>query len=293
MKVFKPFTDWFESVFRRHLRPCPISGARGRKLQILGSVAVNQCLEFSRKNFNLVYSQKADVIYLDPLPEIQDFADMYSAPQFTDAEYTDPERIKSMKTYYTDCVERHFPIGNFEYSKARPFRLLEIGAGMAWVSKALKSVIPESCWTQAQDISPECVDRCDWVDEYFLGTVDELSQKQPPLFQAISLTHVIEHLPDPIGTLKVLAGLLEKEGVILITAPFRPKNWTPKSGLQPWLAYSYLHVPAHITYFSETALGMAAESAGLRLSFWDGTQDDHQAFEAVLSSIAVTTSNNN
>ena len=51
----------------------------------------------------------------------------------------------------------------------------------------------------------------------------------------------------------------------------------------PWLDYSYLHVPAHITYFSETSLQMAASQAGLSLAYWDETQDKHQAFEAVLS----------
>jgi hypothetical protein len=121
------------------------------------------------------------------------------------------------------------------------------------------------------------------VDDYFVGPVEAFSEQTGERFHAISLTHVIEHLPDPVGTLKILSGLLEPGGLIFVTAPSRPKNWSPEQGLGPWLNYSYLHVPAHITYFSETSLQMAAQKAGLRLSFWDGSHDNGQAFEAILS----------
>ena len=259
------------------LRACPFSGASGNSLQSLGSVAVTQPGSFSSDEFRLVYCRKADVVYLDPIPIEQDFETMYSMGQFGSSEYVDPERVDLMMEYYSGCINRHFKLCQFDQ-----FRLLEVGAGMAWVSKALKSIKPESL-TQGQDISPECVDVCEWVDHYFLGTVEEFSRQSQVRFQAISLTHVIEHLPDPVGTLKVLATMLDRDGVMLVTAPWRPKGWSPDQGLELWLDYSYLHVPAHITYFSETSLQMAARQAGLSLAFWDASMDDHQAFEAVLS----------
>ena len=259
------------------LRPCPFSGADGDALRSLGPVAITQPGEFSSSDFSLVYCENSDLVYLNPLPQAKDFEVMYSAGQFDSDEYVDPQRIESMMQYYGGCIKNHFNL-----QQTGPFRLLEVGAGMAWVSRALKGIEPSSV-TRAQDISPECKDVCDWVDDYFVGPVEAFSEQTRERFHAISLTHVIEHLPDPVSTLKILSGLLEPDGLIFVTAPGRPKDWSPEQGLGPWLDYSYLHVPAHITYFSETSLQMAAQKAGLRLTFWDGNHDDGQAFEAILS----------
>lgn len=272
------------SLFQPRMRKCPVSGVSGLRLQNLGAVAVTQQVSLSRDTFNLVYSAKADLVYLDPLPEEQDFELMYSAVQFDSDEYSDPARIESMMDYYSKCIERHFQLDLHQSQSSEPFKMLEVGAGMSWVSRALKSIEPEAR-TQAQDISPECLEKCEWVDDYFHGTIEALNQQKPTSYNAISLTHVIEHVPDPVKTLKTLASMLAINGVILLTAPSRPKGWMPESGLQLWLDYSYLHVPAHITYFSETALRMAAEKAGLVLKHWDGSHDDHQAFEATLVKI--------
>jgi SAM-dependent methyltransferase len=259
------------------IRPCPFSGASGEALQLLGPVGVTQGGEFSSNNFSLVYCEKSDLVFLNPLPTDKDFEVMYSAEQFSSEEYVDPGRIESMMQYYGGCINHHF---NLE--RADTFRLLEVGAGMAWVSRALKGIRADAL-TRAQDISRECKNKCAWVDEYFVGSVEDFCYATSERFNAISLTHVIEHLPDPVRTLKTLTGVLAPGGVIFVTAPGRPRNWQPSQGLAPWLAYSYLHVPAHITYFSETSLQMAAQMAGLRLTFWDGSHDNGQAFEAVLS----------
>ena len=259
------------------IRPCPFSGAKGEALQHLGPVSATQSGDFSSSNFSLIYCAESDLVYLNPLPKEGDFAAMYSAGQFDSAEYVDPQRIESMMEYYGGCIDHHFNL-----QQTGPFRLLEVGAGMAWVSRALKSISPGSI-TRAQDISSECKDACEWVDDYFVGTVEQFSTKSQERFHAISLTHVIEHLPDPVSTLKTLAGMLEPDGLIFVTAPGRPKDWLPQLGLAPWLDYSYLHVPAHITYFSEKSLQLAAHVAGLKLTYWDGSHDDGQAFEAILS----------
>ncbi len=274
---FKKMADDISNSFNPELRPCPVSGSRGKALQCLGPVAVTQGGAYSSSNFNLVYCEKADVVYLDPLPDARDFEVMYGAGQFASAEYTDPHRVESMLQYYGSCIERHFNLRQGER-----FRLLEVGAGLSWVSRAMKNINQDST-TFAQDISAECKDVCAWVDEYFVGSLEDFCAQHPERYDAISMTHVIEHVPDPLDTLKILAGMLAPDGVIFVTAPARPTGWLPEQGLEPWLNYAYLHVPAHITYFSETSLRLAAEQAGLSLRYWDGSHESGQAFESVLS----------
>lgn len=66
-------------------------------------------------------------------------------------------------------------------------------------------------------------------------------------FQLASMTHVIEHLTDPKDMLHRIAKRLVPGGKLFITAPFRPIKWRPGDGIKPWLNYSYLHVPAHVS----------------------------------------------
>jgi hypothetical protein len=83
--------------------------------------------------------------------------------------------------------------------------------------------------------------------------------------------------------LKYLAALLTPKGKVFITAPFRPSGWKPADGIAPWLKYSYLHVPAYITYFSNQWFRQRASAFGLSVIAWDETHEDGQAFELVIS----------
>ena len=129
-------------------------------------------------------------------------------------------------------------------------------------------------------MSNECAQSCAWVDRYFVGPMEALPDSGP--YQLISLTHVIEHLADPAAMLRRLRDLLAPNGKLFITAPFRPSKWKPADGIAPWLKYSYLHVPAHITYFSRRWFEQHAPACGLAVVSWDDKHEDGQAFELVL-----------
>jgi hypothetical protein len=101
-------------------------------------------------------------------------------------------------------------------------------------------------------------------------------------FTLISLTHVIEHLADPKSMLMHLETRTSIGGSIYILAPFRPPLWSPRDGLRPWLTYSYLHVPAHISYLSEKWFKIFIADTNFDLVHWDNSLDGFQVFEAVL-----------
>jgi ubiquinone/menaquinone biosynthesis C-methylase UbiE len=157
--------------------------------------------------------------------------------------------------------------------------VLEVGAGLAWVSRVCKTANPH-VRTVAQDVSNECAHACRWVDEYFVGPVESLPKEA--VFSLVSMTHVVEHLLDPQATLNALASRVLPNGHVYITAPFRPALWRPRMGIGPWLGYSYLHVPAHIAYLSRRWLAKCATDCGFELVHWDNSHDGYQVFEAVL-----------
>lgn len=259
-------------------RPCPIAGVAGTESRWVGPVFPTHSASFSVDEFHLIYSESADIVYLSPLPNADDLRLLYEdSGQFSSQEYVDQDRIRSMDEYYSQCAERYFPaLRNDE------FRLLEVGAGMAWVSKSVKNLNP-AAHADAQDVSGECQHQAPWVDNYHVEALEPFLAARPACYDAISLTHVIEHLPDPADAIGRLCAALKPGGALFLTGPYRPRNWNPGDGLEAWLDYSYLHVPAHITYLSERALRLVARSIGAELAHWDQTADGGEAFECVLT----------
>jgi SAM-dependent methyltransferase len=247
--------------------------AAGDSLTALGDVPMTQP-GLHDAHYRLLHCRACDTVRLDPAPDADTLRRMYEgAQQFTEDAYTDPARVESMLAYYGDCVQQ---LGLMPANGES----LEVGAGRAWLSRVLKGR-SGTVHTVAQDVSGECAPHCPWVDEYVVGPVAALARE--PRFGLVSLTHVIEHVTDPDALLAELAARLAPGGRIFLTAPARPRGWTPAQGLEPWLRYSYLHVPAHVSYLSRRWLEQSAARHGLRLAHWDDTHDDDQVFEAVLA----------
>lgn len=251
---------------------CRLCGARAATT--IGSVAPTHPGDFARKNYTLRECARCEVVYLHPLPDASDLKLLYEdSVQFSSDHYTDPEQVRKILDYYGSELE------SLQLLPQGRCRLLEVGAGLAWVSRAAKLRNFE-VHTVAQDVSGECATSCPWVDRYFVGTLDKLTDRDP--FQLVSLTHVIEHLADPAAVLAQIAALLAPGGNVFMTAPFRPIGWKPSGDIAAWRDYSYLHVPAHITYFSRGWFAKQADKLGLEITHWNAEHEEGQAFAVVL-----------
>jgi SAM-dependent methyltransferase len=261
------------SLFNLLMKYCRACGRRSR-LQRLGKVKATHPGRFHTSRFGLVHCPACDVVYLDPPPSPSDLSILYcDSDQFTDDHYTAPDQVAKILEYYSHALRTlHLLPGDNT-------RVLEIGAGFAWVSRACKDIDPSSR-TTAQDVTDECARKCPWVDHYHVGLLDEMPESE--LYDVASMTHVIEHLVDPAAMLRSISARLRSGGKLFVTAPFRPPGWTPRLGIEPWLSYQYLHVPAHVTYLTRNWFDEVAPRASMRLIHWDARHDKGQAFEAVL-----------
>jgi len=253
---------------------CRACGRRSHRLNPLGVATPTHPGPFHTQRFELVHCARCDVVYLDPPPSPEDLRVLYEeSEQFSDAHYTEPERVAQILAYYGEAVR------NLDLLPQPGERVLEVGAGLAWVARACKDMQPDVV-TVAQDVSAECAQACTWVDHYHVGALDTLPRDAA--FKLASMTHVIEHLVDPAAMLGEIASRLVPGGKLFVTAPYRPSGWRPGQGLDAWTSYSYLHVPAHVTYFSKKWFDQVAPRHGLRVVHWDASHEDGQAFELVL-----------
>jgi SAM-dependent methyltransferase len=92
------------------------------------------------------------------------------------------------------------------------------------------------------------------------GTLEQ--QKYPPkFFDVITLNHVFEHLPDPLGTLAELKRILKSDGRIIVAVP-------NAHSLARWLFGKYwssLEIPRHLFIPNPIVMQRCARATGLRI----------------------------
>jgi SAM-dependent methyltransferase len=267
------------------IRACPVCGAKGADATWIGRLDGTTAAKLSQQEYDLVQCGDCSLIYISPEPTAADLTTMYvHSAQFADPTYTDAARVAAINNYMSSCLTSMLQ----RQGKAAdaPIKLLEVGAGLAWMSRAAKG-LQSGTRTIAQDVSPEAIERCTWVDRYVQGEVSDLKLKSEGPYDVISLTHVIEHLTHPVEAIKRCRELLTTNGIIFITAPHRPVGWREYTrNILPWKQSSYNHVPAHIQYFSEKSMRRLADNTGCTLTVWDASHEQGQAFEAWLTRAA-------
>jgi SAM-dependent methyltransferase len=80
-------------------------------------------------------------------------------------------------------------------------------------------------------------------------------------FDAITMWHVLEHLPEPLAALERAAELLAPGGRLVVSVP-NNDSWQARLGGDDWL---HLDIPRHIYHFTPGSLSQLVERAGFRV----------------------------
>jgi len=134
-------------------------------------------------------------------------------------------------------------------------RLADFGCGLGFLVSAARGMGIDAL---GFDINPESLRQATANFGPFFFPAGDLEQHGP--FDAITMTDVIEHVPDPIGVVARLADTLAPNGVLLIACP-RADSTTAKVTRGRWAQIK----DEHLTYPSRRGLELIAEAAGLRV----------------------------
>lgn len=143
----------------------------------------------------------------------------------------------------------------------REGRLLDVGCGNGEFLLTMSKL----GW-QVKGIEPDTVSACLARKaglEIYQGAVESVPLEHNS-FDAITMNHVIEHLPDPIGAIKKLIKALRPGGLFVSISP------NPWSNLAYWFggAWRGLEPPRHFVLFSPRAMTDLAERCGLESEIW-------------------------
>lgn len=135
-------------------------------------------------------------------------------------------------------------------------RLLDVGCGSGdWLES-----MSELGWNVSGvdfDANAVCVGRQRGLEVY-CGSVEDQHFPEDT-FDAVTLNHVIEHLPEPIETLRECARVLRRGGKLVVSTP-NVDSLSHKIYQQDWRG---LEPPRHLHIFSFAALREALARAGM------------------------------
>ena len=139
-----------------------------------------------------------------------------------------------------------------------PGRLLEIGCGSG---ERLAHFAAKGWSVQGQDVDAKAVAhaRASTGLPVHLGPIESLPASAGP-FDAVVMSHVIEHVPDPVALLRQAGALMAAGGVLVAVTP-NIESVGHRRFSADWRG---LEPPRHLHLFSPGTLQSAAQTAGLR-----------------------------
>lgn len=91
-----------------------------------------------------------------------------------------------------------------------------------------------------------------------VGLFDD-SIYEPEYFDYVTMDQVIEHVADPVSTLRGMARILKSGGTAILSTP-NAGGWGAKTFGRRWINW---HAPYHVQFFSRNSMQIAAKRAGL------------------------------
>ena len=204
----------------------------------------------SRENFDLLYDDVLEMYYTHPQPNTQKLPHYYKSENYIS--HTDSNK-KLLDRIYQEV--KKYTIGKkvalLESFETNQNYLLDVGCGTGDFLKTAtlrswKIAGVEPNLLARQIASKKLGDSCLLV----LDIDKLLAAKQPPLFDVITLWHVLEHIPDFNSYIAKLKSLLKKDGYLLVAVP-NYKSYDAKHYQEYWAAYD---VPRHLWHFSQNSI---------------------------------------
>jgi SAM-dependent methyltransferase len=220
------------------LVPCPVCGATD----------VRAC--DPRLRPTMVRCRDCTLLY-QPVVRGEPVAEGYPAQYY--GSWGQPEHARAVKraTFdrYLQALERH----------VSPGRLLDVGCALGYLLEAAAARGWEPYGVELSVAGAQQAAQTVGEGRVFCGAL-EAAPLQTESFQAVTLTDVLEHLPDPVASLRRCRELLAPGGMVLIATP-RVGGFSERVMGRQWFQYK----DEHLQLFTPRALQEALGRAGLQV----------------------------
>lgn len=196
----------------------------------------------SKETFELLHNAELDLVFTHPQPGTEKLPSYYDSPDYIS--HTDSKRSLFEKIYR---IVKNYALRNklkLVNSESEKGIILDIGAGTG----DFLSVLKHDGW-KIIGVEPNDKARAIAISKA-IPFANELLDLENNAFDAITMWHVLEHVPDVEKQILELKRLLKPNGTIFIAVPnFNSFDANYYGGY--WAAFD---VPRHLWHFSKTAI---------------------------------------
>jgi len=202
-----------------------------------------------QNSFKVVQCNLCGFVYVNPRPKLtamKDFYIDYHRNRIGDPHLWKPY-MQKIFTKSATLLQRLYP---------QKGRLLDIGCGYGFF---VEEAIKRGWQAEGIDLSEDCVAFAKKRGQNVtLALPEDIKEKNS--FDAITMFYVLEHLPDPLSTLRTVKKLLKPGGVLLLRVP----HTTPiVKLLKPMkIKNNLFDPPFHLCDFSPDTIGKILKKAG-------------------------------
>jgi len=206
--------------------------------------------------FRLVKCQQCGLIYLNPRPTRQEMG-RYYPPEYEP--YT--QGIEGAKGFLSTLDYRYGVAKRCRMitRRKRPGRILDVGCGVGHFLNGMKQRGWQAFGTEVSARAAAYA-RERFGLKVFVGQLEE-AEFPAAYFDAITLWHVLEHLHDPLATLKEINRLLKNDGFLVFSIP----NWHSVDARLFGKYWVGLDMPRHLFTFPRPALEELLAKAGFKI----------------------------
>lgn len=194
----------------------------------------------SKETFDLLYSKEYDMLITDPQPE--DLHRYYESDDYIS--HTDSKRsLFEMAYYYVKKIALQNKLNLLNNNQAKG-TLLDIGAGTG----DFLTICKNNGWkTIGIEPSQKAKNIALKKDVTFVDSIDQIESNS---IDAVTLWHVLEHIPDLNNQIQQLYRVLKPNGTLIIAVP-NFKSFDAKHYGSFWAAFD---VPIHLWHFSKNTI---------------------------------------
>ena len=224
---------------------------------------MRETILFAKRGLNVVRCNNCGLVFVNPRLSHEDIIRLYDESYFKGAGFDgnvryemdrkivvkgEPAALKPEKETILDLVEKFIPKGNMLDMGCGFGAMLKIAGTRGWKGYGIEvsDYAAEVAISGGLDVKRKDLEKGDFPDDYF---------------SAVLMCDVIEHLENPVRTLKIIHNMMREESILFIStgdissinARFHGKNW------------KYIMPEGHLYYFSGKTMFKALEAAGFRV----------------------------
>jgi CMP-N,N'-diacetyllegionaminic acid synthase len=226
-------------------RPCPTCGS------------ADAALELEKDHMRIVRCTACDLVYVSPTFDEAHYKTVYRSAEYQEIvrdlgisshEY----RVQRFGRERVEIMARHL-------SAARP-RMLDVGCSTGFVVEAAC----ERGWDAAGlDLNPSAIEYGQSRGLDLRNVALEDADFEPASFDAVCLFDVLEHLIDPVRTLRACVRLLRRGGVVFLYVP----NYDSASRLLMGKDAHFIWPTHHLNYYTPATMRDLLRREGLRTDY--------------------------